>query len=257
MEARSASGFDWRDAAAYAPLLEADRSLFAWEWLRRDPYYRAAAECAGVLGGSASCEDRAAAAFGLVAFEWPDLSVPNARPLWRSDVHPHVLIVERVEATSSGDAFDLHRLEDLANLVAGPVGDHLLLCDGLRTVRLDGPCGSFSRAPASLRYRLEGLASAKPKLLTLRRFLSLCRTGDFVRPLHPPEARARRWILMLRAWDALAAGADQRDIAEVLLSRSAAEPRWRSREPSLRSQAQRLVRSARGFAAGQYRTLLG
>jgi hypothetical protein len=36
VEAKGPSGFDWRDAAAYAPLLEADRSLFAWEWLRRD-----------------------------------------------------------------------------------------------------------------------------------------------------------------------------------------------------------------------------
>jgi hypothetical protein len=51
-------------------------------------------------------------------------------------------------------------------------------------------------------------------------------------------------------------GANQRDIAEVLLSRSAAERRWRSREQSLRSQAQRLVRSACAFAGGAYRVLL-
>ena len=257
MEARSSSEIDWRDAAPYAPLVEADRSLFAWEWLRRDPYYRAAAESAGVLGASDSCEDPAAAAFGLVAFEWPDRAVPNARPLWRPDVHPHVLTVERVEAASSGDEFDLHPVADLATLVAGPGGDHLLLSDGLRTVRLDGPCGSFSRGPACLRYRLEGLASAEPPLLALRRFLALCRMGHFARSLHAPEARARRWILMLRARDALAAGAGQRDIAKVLFSRSAAQPRWRSHEPTLRSQAQRLVRSARALAGGGYLALLG
>ena len=256
MEAKGPSGFDWRDAAAYAPLLEADRSLFAWEWLRRDLDYRAAAERACGLGASASCDDPAAAAFGLVAFECPDRAVPNARPLWRSDAHPHVLIVERLKAASSEDEFDLHRVAELATLVTGPGGDHLLLSDGLRTVRLDGPCGVFSRGPACLRYRIEGLASAEPALLTLRRFLALCRTGRFARLLHPPEARARRWILMLRAWDALASGAGQREIAELLLSRSAGELRWRSREPSLRSRAQRLVHSARTLAAGQYRTLL-
>lgn len=257
MEAKGPSGFDWRDAAAYAPLLEADRSLFAWEWLRRDSDYRAAAGRCGALGDSASCEDPAAAAFGVVAFECPNRAVPNARPLWRSDVHPHVLIVERLKAGNSGDEFDFHRLAELAALVTRPGGDHLLLSDGLRTVRLDGPRGVFSRGPACLRYRIEGLASAEPALLTLRRFLALWRAGHFARSLHPPEARGRRWILMLRAWDALAAGAGQREIAEVLLSRSAAEPHWRGREPSLRSQAQRLVRSARTLAAGQHRTLLG
>ena len=256
MEERSASGFDWRDAAAYAPLLEADRSLFAWEWLRRDSDYRAAAGRCGALGGSASCEDHAAAAFGVVAFECPNRAVPNARPLWRSDVHPHVLIVERLKAGNSGDEFDFHWVADLATIVAGHGGDHLLLSDGLRTVRLDGPCGSFSRGPACLRYQLEGLASAEPPLLALRRFLALCRMGHFARSLHAPEARARRWILMLRARDALAAGAGQREIAKVLLSSSAAQPRWRSSEPSLRSQAQRLVRSARVMAGGGYLALL-
>ena len=257
MQARGASEFDWRDGAAYAPLLGADRSLFAWEWLRRDAHYRAEAERAVASGDSGTGENPAAAPFGLVAFECPDRAVPNARPLWLPDVHPHVLVVERVEAARPRDEFDLQRLEDLASLVAGRCGDYLLLSDGLRTVRLDGPCRAFSRGPACLRYRIEGLASAEPPLLTLRRFLALCGTGHFARSLHPPEARWRRWILMLRAWAALAAGAGQREIAEVLLSRSAAEPHWRGREPRLRSHAQRRVRSARTLAAGQHRTLLG
>jgi hypothetical protein len=86
--------------------------------------------------------------------------------------------------------------------------------------------------------------------------LSLYRNRRFSRSLHAREARARRWILALRAWDALVAGADQREVAQHLLSRSAGDPRWRSREPSVRSQAQRLVRSARAFANGGYRALL-
>jgi hypothetical protein len=61
---------------------------------------------------------------------------------------------------------------------------------------------------------------------------------------------------MLRAHDGLLAGASQRDIARVLLSRTAGEPRWRSRESSVRAQAQRLVRSARQISAGAYRLLL-
>jgi hypothetical protein len=126
----------------------------------------------------------------------------------------------------------------------------------LRSVRLDGPSGAFSDGRACLRYLIEGMAGAEPRLLTLRRFLALCRGGRFSSLLHPREPRARRWILMLRAWDGILTGAHQRQIAQELLSRSVSESRWRSREPSVRSQAQRLVRSAREFANGHYRALL-
>ena len=252
-EARSRS--NWRDERGYAPLVDADRSLFAWEWLRRDPEYRDAAERAARGQGDRRGQVAAAAKFGLIAFEPPHLAVPDARPLWRKEAHPPVLAAAPV-AGAPRDSFVLDRLRSFATLVAAGRSEHLLLSDGLRAIRLDGPPGTFDDGPVCLRYRLEGLATARPLVLTLRRFLALCRTGHFARSLHPGEPRSRRWILMLRTFDALADGADQREIARVLLSGDAAEPRWRSRMPSMRSRAQRLVRSARGFAAGGYRALL-
>jgi hypothetical protein len=248
VEAESASWPDWREAAAYAPLLDADRSLFAWEWLRRAARYRHAAE-----RGETDCD---AAAFGLVRFEPPARTVPLARPLWRVEVHRPVLLVERGGSAEAEEAFDLDRLAAIATVTRSRGREHLLLSDGLHAVRLDGPAGIFSSGPACLRYVLEGVTGAEPPLLTLRRLLSLYRNRRFSRSLHAREARARRWILALRAWDALVAGADQREVAQHLLSRSAGDPRWRSREPSVRSQAQRLVRSARAFANGGYRALL-
>lgn len=247
---------DWRDAAAYAPLLGADRYFFAWEWLRRDPAYCAAAERALAQRADAGASLAAAADFGLVAFEPPGLAVPDARPLWRSQVHPQVLAVERGPAGRADDRFALDRLSSLAVLVAREHSEHLLLSDGWQAVRLDGPPATFSAGGVCLRYRLEGLATAAPLMLPLRRFLTLCRTGTFMRSLHRPTPRARRWILILRARDALAAGAGQREIAEVLLSAAAAVPRWRSREPSLRSQAQRLVGAARTMARAGHWDLL-
>ena len=109
---------------------------------------------------------------------------------------------------------------------------------------------------SALRYLIEGIVAAEAPLRTLRRFLALCRTGSFACSLHSGERRAHRWILILRARDAIAAGAPQREIADVLLSRRASGPGWRSSDPSLRAQAQRLVRAARSFAAGSYLTLL-
>ena len=244
----------WRNAASYAHLLGADRTIFAWEWLRRDPDYRAAA-CA------IKCDDSAApcgtpASFGLLAFEPPDRSAPDARPLWTAEHSPFVLAVERVCRGRAPDWFEPDRFPGLATLTESERGEHLLLSDGLRAVRLDGPPGVFTSGPAVLRYRLEGVAAAEQPLLTLRRFLALCRCGGFSRSLHAREQRARRWILMLRTLDGLRAGADQRELAQAMLGAEAAAPRWRTREPSMRSRVQRMVRSARAMAAGGYLALL-
>lgn len=247
---------DWRDAAAYAPLLGADRSLFAWEWLRRDRSYCVAARHALERGAGGRGEDAAAAAFGLVAFEAPRLGVPHARPLWRSDASPYVLALDACRTMRGRDRLDLQRLGSLVRVLARDGIGHLLLSDGLRVIRLDAPEAVLAGGPFCPRFILCGLASAEPALLTLRRLLALCRTGRLSGSLHRSERKARRWILMLRASDALSAGADQREIAGELLSRAATEPRWRSSQPSIRSQVQRLVRAARSMAGGGYPRLL-
>lgn len=248
---------DWRDAAAYAPLLAADRSIFAWEWLRRDPGYRAAAERA--LQGRGQDEDKpeAPARWGLHAFEPPHLAAPDARPVWRADVHPWVLAVHAEPAVAELDLFVPERFRSVSTIVvASDAREHLLISDGLRAIRLDVLTGTLAGGPALLRYRLAGFASAEQPMLTLRRLLALWRTGQFASSLHPREARAKRWLLMLRAHDALAAGAGQREIAAELLSREVGELRWRSRSPSVRSRVQRLVRNARLMASVAYLELL-
>lgn len=245
---------DWRDAAAYAPLLGADRSIFAWEWLRRDPGYRAAAlaEHPSAAGSSPAPER-----WGLDAFENPRLAAPDARPIWSAGVHGPVLPALGAGPGPASDAFDLARFAAMATILKVPQGrEHLLISDGLRTIRLDILAGTVTGGPVQLGYLLTGFEAAERPLMTLRRLLALQRTGRFSCLLHRPESRARRWILMLRTHDALAAGADQREIATALLNRAAAERRWRSDAPSLRSQVQRLVRAARQMASGGYRKLL-
>jgi hypothetical protein len=248
---------DWRDAQAYAPLLDADRSIFAWEWLRRDRAYRAAARAAAFGGAAVCCERPRPEHWGLHAFEGPELAAPHARPVWTAQVHPPVLMAVAAGAGSGADAFDLGQFRSIATLVRTAAGrEHLLLSDGLRTVRLDILAGSIDAGPVNLRYLLSGLESSEKPLVTLRRLIALHKTRHFSLSLHRREVRARRWVLSLRAFDALVAGADQRKIAAVLLSGMAVEPRWRSHASSLRSQVQRLVRTARHMASGGYRALL-
>ena len=182
VQARPASGRDWRNAAAYAPLLDADRSLVAWEWLRRDARYIEAAAASRRPG-------RSAAPFGLVQFEAAELTVPDARPLWISDVHPYVLHVSRGADAGVGDVFEFADFGAIATLVTREGGEHLLLCDGVRTMRLDGQPGTFGEGPVCLRYMLQGLAAAERPLLTLQRLLALGRSKSFPRSLWRGVAR--------------------------------------------------------------------
>jgi hypothetical protein len=247
---------DWRDAEAYAPLLDADRSIFAWEWLRRDPGYRAAVKAARP-GGQAAHEPPRPEFFGLHAFEDPFLAAPDARPVWTAQIHPFVLPAVAAPGGAISEAFDLRRLQSLATLLSGRAGrEHLLLSDGLRTVRLDIVAGTAAAGPVELRYLISGIVSAERAILSLRRLIAVHEARGFGRALQGRETRARRRLLALRASDGLAAGADQREIASVLLSAAARRPRWRSNASSVRSQVQRLVRGARMMAAGGYRDLL-
>lgn len=247
-------GADWKEAGAYAPLLDADRPIFAWEWLRRDPDYRAAAASRAEDGAGAPV----AASWGLHRFEDPDSGAPDARPLWRAAYHPYVLKARAAPPASPSDAVEFGRFAAFATLEAAEGdGEHWLFSDGLRGIRLDLVDGTAARGPIELHYLLVGRASANGPLLALRRLLALAETGRFSRTLHPREPKARRWILALRTHDALAAGASQREIAARLLGDAAAQARWRVDAASLRSQVQRLVRAARGFAGGGYRAFLG
>lgn len=248
MDARANLG-DWRDGDAYAPLLLAERAVFAWEWLRRNPAYRTAAE----LGLRNSVTDERverkcqpeAATWGLHAFENPALAAPLARPVWRADSFSLVLSARAGGLGKPADHFDIAQISRSATLVTGERGgDHLLISNGLRTIRLDVTNGGLRNGPVRLAYQLAGFESAEAPLLVLRRLVSFWRDRRFSPALHPREARARRWVLTLRVADAVADGAQQREIAAKLLDPEATEPCWRSRMPSVRSQVQRLVQSA-------------
>lgn len=236
---------DWRDPSAYR-FERLDRPGFAWEWLRRDPGYRDVASCAATKGALGERVETSAAHWGLVRFEPPELAAPEARPFWRAEVDSAVLAAD-VSACGTHDthAMRLGQFGNLLTLVGGGDASHLLLTDGWRHLRIDLH-GPFDPAvPLLPRWRLLGL-TPQPQLLALRRLMSVVRSGEFASRLWPPEPRARRWILALRAHDALAAGMGHRVLAELLGAETEGE-RWRIREPSIRLQAQRLAALARSL----------
>src|SRR3546814_2425929 len=63
-------------------------------------------------------------------------------------------------------------------------------------------------------------------------------------PIYPPERRARRWAMALRAHDAVGAGASHREIAAALFGEKVVKEDWCGRSDYLRLRVQRLLRMA-------------
>jgi hypothetical protein len=251
---------NWKDAEAYRGLLAADRSAFAWEWLRRSDDYRIAARAAigerAVTRATLDDAEEAALAWGLHRFEDPRLEAAAARPMWSAAKMTSVLTARAKPSQKDGDAFLLESVSHFARVVASPDCERILLSDGLRSLRIDVTGTSPRLGPVRLSYGVEGIRSAAAALATLHTFLNFLTARKFPRTPRLFTASARQ-ILLLRTWDAMMAGSDQREIASALLSADAAAERWRINHPSLRSRAQRLVRTARNLAAGGFWRLLG
>ncbi len=229
---------DWRSAEPYAALVRCDRTLFAWEWLRRNPVYRQAAE----WGGKEEVRR-----LGLLAIEPPERGVPAARPFWHAGADPAVLIAIALPATGQG-GFELERLASLATFRRDGDREHILLCDGYQAARLDIVSGTLANGPVRLFGHIVGLDDAAAPIEAARRLVALHRDGCFGLPCRPSSAQARRWANLLRVRDALLDGASTREIAAALFGPAVAGPRWRIESPEWRARVQRLVAAARHMA---------
>lgn len=234
----------WRRGDLYDYLRTAERSMFAWEWLRRTAAYRRRWARARRSGRAA--QDRAAQAFGLVVLAPPALTAPEAKPIWRAARDPHVLRAQVSSAAAPPpELFDIRLLASGADIgFDGDDAEHWRIDVAGHAVRIDVHGGTLLGGPTLLQFELLGLAAIRPKLAPLDR---LVRGAITLRPeLAPPhEARAARWIDELRTADALADGASQHEIARALFDRCVPASGWRADGESYRLRVQRLVRAAR------------
>lgn len=232
---------DWRDPGGYNALLRCDRRAFAWEWLRRNGFYRSLWDARDSLPSDAST------GVGLVAWVDPALASPVARPIWSTRLDPKVLrghLASRRAAST--DLFDIRAFAPFVSVeIDANRTEHWLFSDGHWIIRLDVHGGSLLGGPAKLEYQLNGVRSAKAKLEALRQFLALSENGRLPRSMVPREQRAARWIMELRVGDAMLAGATEQEIARELFPDAIAPRRWRRENSSHRLRVQRLVRTAR------------
>lgn len=193
---------------------------------------------------------------GFTFAEDPERSAPDARIIWHADLDPGAVgAAAAAAAASDPDAIDAALLSPWLSAAVDEAGvEHVVLSDGWQHIRLDIEHGSLlAGSPVVLHYRLAGLIEAEPKLLPLQQLVALVRHRRFLRTLIAPDIRMTRHLLALRVHDALAAGASQREIAEVLFG-SVAD--LGDRTDSLRSRVRRLARESRRLASGGWRTLM-
>lgn len=248
---------DWRDECAYLPLLAAETTTLAWEWLRRSRVYRSAAMEALRPGRGylrRSREQLGALSFGLHRFEDPELGIPDARPIWTAERMRSVILAAASPAASGEESFVLGSLRQFATVAKSASREHILLSNGFSMLRLDVAGVSLCSGPVTLRYEVKGVFEARASIAPVLAFLRLAQSGTFQQ--HRPSSNMPRQILFLRAWDALTAGASQREIAAILLSDDATRNRWRINHSSLRSRVQRLCRTAAAMAQGGFWQLL-
>ena len=157
-------------------------------------------------------------------------------------------------ASGHTDAFDIRRFASMATVLCRGGSEHVLFSDGLRHLQLMVAAGSVLDGPVCFRYLLSDLGHMEAKVLALQRLCGLCRLGRLPRGLFPPERRAGRWAMMLRAWDGEMAGARRRQVAAAIFGETAAHDLW---ESGYRSRMQRLVREAEEMIGGGYLGLLG
>lgn len=239
------SSADWRTAHHYKALLQADRTAFAWEWLRRYEPYRRAWSTHHVPPSS----------FGLLAFEDPDRATPHARPIW--DVGADPAVIESWPKARHGAEGDQIDIRAFAKFVTVEIDEHevehWLLSDGQWSLRLDLHDGTLLGGPVLLEHRLIGFTTADPKLPALKQLSALARRGSLPSSLLPRERRAPRWILELRTADAIAAGATQQEIARVFYGRLISEKGWRNDSEPYRLRVRRLMRTARANLQNPFR----
>jgi len=257
----------WRDRARYDRLAGFDRATWAWECLRRamgedcqifrttghrilrsDPPLCVLTGAVQQPGGSEPLP--------LAVFN--DAGVFTGHVVWCADSHAPVL---KAHARSLPDdcstGFNLRALRHPA-IVLRPrgKGEHVLIADGPRCIRIEVRKGTLLAGPVQLEFLVPGDHGMDGRILSLRRLAALHRLGRFPRTLFPPEQRARRWARALQAWDGRKAGASHRDIAGALFGDRAVRRDWGGTSDYQRTQVKRLLETANMLIGGGWRKLL-
>ena len=154
------------------------------------------------------------------------------------------------------EAFNLHELRIPAVIFKDERGEEALIGRGRSAVRLSIYSGTLLKGAVRLIYKMEGRQRLARRLLALRQWEALIRSGCIPRPLAARPANADRSMALIHTLNALAVHSRTRDIAIELFGEQRVARDWAHESDYLRMTTRRLIARARGLAAGGYLKLL-
>jgi hypothetical protein len=248
---------DWRCADAYSGLGDLPPPALAWEFLRRNCYYRADYQrhlYEVALGAGADAEARRFARWGLSFAADPAIGAQDQPIFWRPDVYPRTIVLAPApRGAVAAIPYAPERWNGQFVTRSSADGVHALLMAEGAFHRLWMPQPIASGEPVACVAPLgDETASEVAAIMQFWRHVS-----GAAPPLHAPaDGRLRRIRMSLRALDGRHAGESYRALAERLFgAQRVADESWRT--SSLRDATIRLVRTGMALTCGQYRRLLG
>ncbi|MFT3778315.1 MAG: DUF2285 domain-containing protein [Ottowia sp.] len=250
---------DWHPAAAYLYALTLDGPALAWEYLRRNPRYRAVY---ALHAHGSDDEAGHAVPWGLRLLEDPASDARQAQPAWLPDPDGMPQLHADPAAAPDAPIFSLWRMPGRKQLAHD--GRRLLLT----AYRPEGALrAAFSpslehgmayahglaagarlrerwRAASVAMERLDGYYGSKASL-----------PGVHAHAHGRPDRIALLHMRSLQALDGLAVGATHREIAQALFGAAVVAERWHDLG-ELRAQVRRLARRGQVLVDGGYRRLL-
>jgi hypothetical protein len=155
---------------------------------------------------------------------------------------------------------NLFRLTEIATpallLLTPDRRQHLLFHDGVRSLQLAVDGASLLKPVRLMTDVIFDPKDISARFEAIETLNDLRHTGGLIGRHFPPERRAVRLRIVLRALDASLSGATRRDTAEALFGRSRVHADWNDPRGHLRDHIRRAVRRGRHLMQGGYRQFL-
>ncbi len=241
---------DWRNAKAYEGVASLMPREIAWEFLRRNPAYRADFKKSRHMSGDAA--EKISQRWGLRFIVDPKVPANDAGVFWRHDECTSVLVLSSARPTPKTRAFSLSDLPGFFKWRHAQEGAHILISqhgykfqlfalgevDPQESLQVNIPIDASARVRCAVTGRFSRFVNGEPAVQIRRRNGVYERLRDSIRIL-----------------DARLAGVSYHEIAEVFLGSHRLEGEaWKT--SSSRAATIRLSKLGHRLMSGGYEKLL-
>lgn len=237
-------------------LLTLPSRAWAWELLRRNPDYIA-------TFGQHSVQElgppESAGRWGLLRLEDPAKSSLEADAFWRNDVSRDVLplVAQPLAAEATVSTIDLTKLRCRAVQLDNSDGTReILFSANGRALQVSMSGDTPIEEAMLLTPALPALRYGSGRILAVKRFADLAKTGTLRPQLYPAEKSARRLSDVLAALDGWRQGLPHREIATTMFGSAHVGRAWNDSGNHLRDRVRRAIRYGRDLMEGGYRSFL-